>query len=58
MAWCWLGAKSLSEPMMAQLTDVYVSLGLNELKERGRKQELHNTHKANILYKMVPEFHM
>ena len=33
MAWRWLGDKPLSEPMMAQFTDTYMSLGLNVLIE-------------------------
>ena len=31
MAWCCPGDKPLSEPTIAQFTDAYVSLGLNDL---------------------------
>ena len=33
MAWCWIGNKPLSEPMMAYLTDAFISLWPEWLNE-------------------------
>ena len=32
MAWCWTREKPLPEPMLTQFTDIYVTLGGDELK--------------------------
>ena len=36
MAWQWISDKPLSEPMLTQFTDIYASLGGNELTHWGR----------------------